>query len=203
MLDERFVILAGIINISGILLYVYDTIKGHSKPNRVTWFLWSLVPFIAFSAQIKQGVGLTSVLTFTSGFGPFLVLVTSLLNKNAYWELKRFDLVCGAIAIIGVILWLVTKNPNLAIIFSITADGFAALPTLVKSFKFPETESMVTYLLASFGALLTLFTIDTWKLEFFAFPLYIFILCLTITIFIKFKVGSRFKSQFNIKQRKI
>jgi hypothetical protein len=199
MLDERFVILAGIINISGILLYVYDTIKGHSKPNRVTWFLWSLVPFIAFSAQIKQGVGLTSVLTFTSGFGPFLVLVTSLLNKNAYWELKRFDLVCGAIAIIGVILWLVTKNPNLAIIFSITADGFAALPTLVKSFKFPETESMVTYLLASFGALLTLFTIDTWKLEFFAFPLYIFILCLTITIFIKFKVGARIGFRDNSK----
>jgi len=192
MLDERFVIIAGIINISGILLYVYDTIKGHSKPNRVTWFLWSLAPFIAFSAQIKQGVGLTSILTFTSGFGPFMVLVASLLNKNAYWELKRFDLVCGAIAVLGVILWLVTKNPNLAIIFSITADGFAALPTLVKSFKFPETESMVTYLLASFGALLTLFTIDTWKLEFFAFPLYIFILCLTITIFIKFKVGARF-----------
>lgn len=201
MLDERFVIIAGIINISGILLYVYDTIKGHSKPNRVTWFLWSLVPFIAFSAQIKQGVGLTSILTFTSGFGPFLVLVTSLLNKNAYWELKRFDIVCGAIAIIGVILWLVTKNPNLAIIFSITADGFAALPTLVKSFKFPETESMVTYLLASFGALLTLFTIDTWKLEFFAFPLYIFVLCLTITIFIKFKVGSRFGFQKNSEKK--
>ena len=199
MLDERFVIIAGIINISGILLYVYDTIKGHSKPNRVTWFLWSLVPFIAFSAQIKQGVGLTSILTFTSGFGPFMVLVASLLNKNAYWELKRFDLVCGAIAIIGVILWLITKNPNLAIIFSITADGFAALPTLVKSFKFPGTESMVTYLLASFGALLTLFTIDTWKLEFFAFPLYIFVLCLTITIFIKFKVGSRFGFQDNSK----
>lgn len=195
MLDERFVIIAGIINISGILLYAFDTIKGHSKPNRVTWFLWSLVPFIAFSAQIKQGVGLTSILTFTSGFGPFMVLVASLLNKNAYWELKRFDLVCGAIAIIGVILWLVTKNPNLAIIFSITADGFAALPTLVKSFKFPETESMITYLLASFGALLTLFTIDTWKLEFFAFPLYIFVLCLTITIFIKFKVGARFGFQ--------
>ena len=195
MLDERFVIIAGIINISGILLYVFDTIKGHSKPNRVTLFLWSLVPFIAFSAQIKQGVGLTSILTFTSGFGPFMVLVASLLNKNAYWELKRFDLVCGAIAIIGVILWLVTKNPNLAIIFSITADGFAALPTLVKSFKFPETESMITYLLASFGALLTLFTIDTWKLEFFAFPLYIFVLCLTITIFIKFKVGARFGFQ--------
>ena len=193
MLDERFVIIAGVLNISGILLYVYDTVKGKSKPNRVTWFLWSLVPFIAFSAQIKQGVGLTSILTFTSGFGPFLVLVASLLNKKAYWDLKRFDLICGAIAIIGVVLWLITKNPNLAIIFSIAADGFAALPTVVKSFKFPETESMVTYLLASFGALLTLLTIDTWELEFFAFPLYIFILCLTITIFIKFKVGARFK----------
>ena len=102
MLDERFVIIAGIINISGILLYVYDTIKGHSKPNRVTWFLWSLVPFIAFSAQIKQDVGLTSILTFTSGFGPFLVLVSSFLNKKAFWDLKRFDLVCGGIAILDV-----------------------------------------------------------------------------------------------------
>jgi hypothetical protein len=57
MLDEKFVILGIIVGFIGSLSYLIDTIKGKTKPNRVTWFLWALAPLIAFTAEIKQGVG--------------------------------------------------------------------------------------------------------------------------------------------------
>lgn len=192
MIDERFAILGALLSFGGVVVYLVETIRGTSRPNRVTWFLWSLVPFIAFFAQIKEGVGYSSLLTFVSGFGPFLVFLASFINKKSYWEIGRFDIVCGAIAIVGVILWLVTSNPNLAILFSIIADGAAASPTVVKSFKFPETESYFAFLGGAVGAVLTLLTVSEWSFPNFAFPLYIFSLCTLLTVLIKFEIGKRF-----------
>jgi hypothetical protein len=192
MIDERFAILGALISFLGIVVYIIDTAKGTTKPNRVTWFLWSLVPFIGFVAQIKEGVGLGSALTFVSGFGPFLVLIASLLNKKSYWDLKKFDLVCGGIALIGVVLWYLTQDANWAILFSITADGFAAMPTVLKSFKNPETESYLAYLGGLLGALLTLFTIKEWEFANYSFPLYILFICTTLTILIRFRIGPKY-----------
>lgn len=193
MLDERFAILAALFSFSGVVWYIIETFRGNTKPNRVTWFLWSLVPFIAFYAQIKQDVGISSLLTFVSGFGPFLVLLASFINKDAYWDLRRFDIVCGIIALFGVVLWIITDNANLAILLSITADGFAAMPTLVKSLKFPETESANAFLGGMFGGAITLLTISQWQFQNFAFPLYILIICTLLFVTIKFKLGKIYK----------
>lgn len=192
MIDERFAILGALLSFGGVVVYLIETLRGTSRPNRVTWFLWSLVPFIAFFAQIKQDVGYSSLLTFVSGFGPLLVFLASFINKKSFWEISRFDMVCGAIAIVGVVLWLVTRNPNLAILFSILADGAAASPTIVKSFKFPETESYLAFFGGGVGAILTLLTITQWQFENYAFPLYILFICSLLTVLIKFEIGKRY-----------
>lgn len=57
MINENFVILGAIIGFIGGLSYLVSTIKGKTRPNRATWFLWALASLIAFSAEIKQGVG--------------------------------------------------------------------------------------------------------------------------------------------------
>ena len=53
MIDERFVIIGAFLSMIGQLTYAIDTVKGKIKPNRVTWFLWALIPLIAFVAEIK------------------------------------------------------------------------------------------------------------------------------------------------------
>lgn len=105
MIDENFVIVAGIIASLGSLIYLFDTIKGKAKPNRVTFFFWTLGPLVAFSAQLKEGVGIQSLLTFIAGFFPLTILIASFINKKSYWKIGRFDLLCGFLALIGLILW--------------------------------------------------------------------------------------------------
>jgi len=51
-----------------------------------------------------------------------------------------FDLICGILSLVGLVLWMITKVGNVAIFFSIVADGLAAVPTLVKAYKYPDTE---------------------------------------------------------------
>ncbi|MFH1536115.1 MAG: hypothetical protein ABIC96_03555, partial [Patescibacteria group bacterium] len=134
MLNENFVILGAVIAGLGSIKYLIETIQGRVKPNRVTFFLWALAPLIAFSAEIKQGVGIQSLMTFWVGFSPLVIFIASFLNKKSEWKLGTFDYLCGSLSLIGLLLWLMTGVGNVAIIFAIVADGLAALPTIRKTY---------------------------------------------------------------------
>ena len=189
MLNENFVIVGVVIGFLGGLSYLIDTIKGRVKPNRVSYLLWALAPLIAFVAQLKEGVGIQSLLTFSVGFVPLSIFIASFFNKKSEWKLTRFDLVCGALSVVGLILWLITRIGIVAIIFSIVADALAGIPTVVKSYRFPETESAWPYFAASISAMFTLLTINQWSFAEYGFSLYILVLTLTISSLVQFKLG--------------
>lgn len=189
MLDSRFVILAGIINFFGDLTYLIATIRGKVKPNKVTWGLWALAPFVAFTAEIQQGVGLVSLLTFSVSFVPIMIFIATFFNKKSFWKLTKFDFICAVFSVLGLILWYITKIGNLAILFSILADCFAGIPTVIKSWKSPETEDYKFALFAVIAAIITLLTIKTWTFAYYGYPLYLIVICGILFILIKFRLG--------------
>lgn len=193
MLNQNFVIIGTLIGAAGAFAYLWDTFKGRVKPNKVSFLLWAIAPMIAFAAQIKQGVGLESLMTFGAGFLPFLTFLASFTNKDAEWKLTRFDLACGVLSVVGLMAWLITKVGNVAILFSIVADGLAALPTLIKAYKYPETEIAWPWLATCIGVTLTLLTLRKWTFANSGFIINIFIVDLIIFIFVQFKLGSRVK----------
>ena len=196
MINQNFVILGAIIAAAGSLSYLVDTLKGKVKPNRVSFLLWSLAPLIAFFAEVKQGVGIQALMTFIVGFLPLTIFIASFVNKKAVWNLTGFDLMCGALSIIGLVLWFITKSGNIAIIFSILADGLAAMPTIVKSFNYPETESAWPYFASTISAILTLLTVKVWNLANIGFPLYIVLITLVIFSLVHFKLGKQIRLMF-------
>lgn len=191
MLHINFTYLGLLIISIGGFVYLFKTLKGEVKPNKVTWFLWSLAPLIAFAAQLKQGVGIQAWLTFVVGFQPLLIFIASFVNKKSYWKITKLDLIFGFLSIIGLVLWQITGVGNIAILFSIIADGMAALPTIIKSYKFPESETSFAYFTSALGSFIILLTINIWNFETFSFSLYIFIVNLILTTLIYFKLGQR------------
>jgi hypothetical protein len=194
MLNENFVYIGVALSFLGALSYLIDTLKGKVQPNKVSWFIWALAPLIAFWATVQQGVGVQSLLTFIVGFNPLLVFLASFVNKNAYWRITKLDLTCGVLAIGGLVLWKMTDIPDLAIFFGILADAIAAIPTVIKSFKEPETENSNLFLGSGIAALITLLTIKTWDFEQFAFPAHIFGVDALLFVLIKFRVGKKWRS---------
>jgi hypothetical protein len=197
MINEKFIIVGSILGLVGGLSYLIDVLKGKVQPNRVTWFLWTAAPLLAFSAEIHKGVGLQSLMTFSAGLNPLLVFIASFFNRKAYWKLKKSDYVFGGLALTGLILWKITGEGNLAIAFSILADGMAAIPTVVKSWKYPNTESGLIYGLSSVNALITLLTVKNWNFETYGFPIYFLSICATLFILVKFKLGRVIKPNEN------
>jgi hypothetical protein len=193
MISEKFIILGIIIQLWGCLVYAKDTFTGKTKPNRVTWFLWFLAPTIAFAAELSKDVNpLIAAMTLSVGLGPLLVLVASFANKKSYWQLRWTDYLCGSLSLLGLLLWLIYREGNIAIILNIAADALAAAPTLVKSFKHPETESEEAYTVAIVNAGITLLVIKQWDVAHYGFPIYIFLINIAFVLFIRYKLGRRF-----------
>ncbi len=185
MINSYFVILAAFINVVGGQTYFIDTLKGRVKPNKVTWLLWAIAPFIVFAAEIKQGVGIQSLMTFMVGFNPLIIFLASFVNKKSHWQITRFDVICGMLSVCGLLLWFLTKTANIAILFSIAADLLAGIPTVVKSYRNPETEDYRIFLFGAISAAITLLTIQNWNIANYAFPLYIFLFCVPMVVLIK------------------
>lgn len=192
MINENFVYLGLLIIFLGEVSYLIKTIRGKVQPNRTTWFLWTLAPLIVFVAQIKQGVGLQAFLAFITGFVPLLTLLATFYNKKAYWKTTRLDLLYGFLSIFGLFLWLITGVGNLAIILNIFADLMGSIPTVLKSFKKPESESAFAYGIIGAGSLITVLTIHEWNFQTYGFPIYIFLICSLLFVLIQFKIGKRF-----------
>jgi len=198
MLDERYVIVGVLLSIYGSLSYLIDTVKGKVKPNRVSWLFWAIAPLIAFSAEIEKGVGIHSLMTFIVGFNPLVIFLASFLNKKAYWKLDKLDYLYGGLALLGLILWQITGEGNLAIFFSIMADGLAAIPTVIKSYKDPGSENYKIYFYSMLNAGITILTIKVWDFAHWGFPVYIFGICSLLYVLIKFKLGLKIRKESSI-----
>jgi len=176
MLPESFAIVGAIIGAVGGLYYLYDTIVGRAQPNRITWLLWGIFPLVVFVAQRAQGVTSISWTSFVAGMVPLLVVAASYFNKRAYWKSDPRDYYLMAAAIIGIILWAITDNPNLALLFSLLADILAAIPTLIKSYRHPQSESWIGYTISAVGFGIALLSVQTFDFENVTFVAYVFIL---------------------------
>lgn len=162
-------------NLIGSSAYIRATLKGSVRPNRVTYFLWSLVPFIAFAASVSDGVGWAALPTFASGFCPLLIFLASFYAREGVWKLGPLDWVCGVFSLLALFLWGVTESPFLAILFAIFGDLLAALPTLRKAWRRPETEASLTYLLGLVGPLTVPFVAQRFDFVELAFPCAVFL----------------------------
>ncbi len=196
MIDHNWIFLGAAFNLVGSITYVIATVQGKTKPNRVTWFLWALAPLIAFAAMIREGVSpLDGLMTFMVGFGPLMVFIASFVNKDSFWKISTFDIVCGVLSVLGIVAWAVTRTGAVAILFSVIADALALLPTLVKSWKEPESENHVVFMNGAISALITLLALKTYNFDHLAFPIYIFVTCIVLTALIKFKLGYKYKKK--------
>jgi hypothetical protein len=191
VLDPRFVVLGALCSIAGSARYVAHTLRGTTVPNRVTWALWAVAPLMAFTAELSKGVGLAALLTLTIAFGPAVIFAASFTKGAAPWRPSRFDITCGVLSVAGLVAWRLTGDGNAAIALGLAADAMAAVPTVTKAIRAPETESYSVFLGGSANATITLLTIHRWTFASAAWPIYIAVVGSTLALLIRFRSAAR------------
>lgn len=180
MFPEKIIFIGILINLFLSVWYVKTIIYGNTRPNLVSWFVWMLAPFVGTFLALKAGAGFSASGIFMAGFGPLLVIIVSLWNKNAYWKITKLDIICGILAILALILYILTRNLGVSILFAIISDGLAAIPTLIKSWKFPETESGSTYAGGIINNIFSLLIIKNWIFSIYSFNIYFIVINIAI-----------------------
>jgi hypothetical protein len=159
----------------GVYSYIKDVLKGQTKPNLASWFIWFFAPMIAAMIGWQNGAGISILPVFLAGFMPFLVIVFSLFNKDSYWKLQLLDYICLFLSFCALLFWFYFKEGLLATVFAILADGIAYIPTYIKSWKNPETETAWAYGAGIFANVLGLATISVFSFSTLAFSIYLII----------------------------
>ncbi|MFA6460439.1 MAG: hypothetical protein WCV73_04315 [Patescibacteria group bacterium] len=130
---KYLVLLGGTVQLIGIAYYIKETVRGNIQPNKASWLLWAIAPMITTLAALSKGVTWAVIPTFLAGLGPLLVFIASFVNHKAYWKLGKFDYLCALFSILALMLWGITSDPHIAILFAILSDTFAGIPIVVKS----------------------------------------------------------------------
>ena len=169
----EYVVLLAAASLLAAFAYIRSMFRGQTMPNRVTWFMWSVAPFIATAAALSEGADWAAVPVFMSGFSPFLIFAASFFTKKAYWKSTKFNYACGALSGLALVLWFATAEANLAIIFAILSDALAAVPTLTKARRRPQTESVWPFLVGAVAPITSFLVVATWSFSALAFPTYL------------------------------
>lgn len=184
MLPEQIVYIGVLTSLTLTFFYIRTIIYGKTRPNLISWSIWALAPLIAVFLQIKAGAGLSFLSSFMSGFGPLLVVIISLVYKRGFWKITKLDIVCGILALLALVIYIITSKLGISIIFAILSDGLAAIPTVRKSWELPESESAISYISGIISNTLALLVIKNWSFSIYSFSVYL----ITMNIIIIFSI---------------
>lgn len=169
MLPEKIIYLAVCLSLIGFFYYLKDMLRGNTKPNLVSWFIWMLTPFIGVFFQIKAGASFSVLPIFLGGLLSLAVICISLFNKTGYWKINTFDIICGIFSVLSLILYVFTHDLAVSILFIIIADSVAYFPTIIKSWNFPETETGFLYVTGIASNIIGLLIIKNWIFSIYSF----------------------------------
>jgi hypothetical protein len=173
------------VGLLGYIPYYRDTLRGTTKPHPFTWLGFGCLNAISFFAQISRGGGAGAWTTAVSAVCIFGVFALA-LNKGEK-DITTFDWICFGGTVLSILLWVITKEPLVAVIIVTIADILAFAPTFRKGYLRPDEETAIHYALSTLKYLLSLFALTAFNLTTFLFPLSVAIVnfCFVLLLLIR------------------
>lgn len=162
--------------------YVIDIFRNKTKPHIFTWVVWAIITVLAFLGQWNKGGGAGSWTTGVTGILTIFVALIS-LNKGSK-DITRSDVAMFVGSLIGIIPWVLTKDPTLSIIILTIINVLAFAPTIRKTAKNPGSETFISYVLHAVRHFLSIFALANYNLATYLYPASLAIMNLVIVLVI-------------------
>lgn len=149
--------------------YIFDIIRGKTKPHLYSWLIWALITGIVFIGQHAEGAGAGAWVTGITTCINFVICL--LAFKWGTSDITLSDKICLASALAILVLWMISDSMLLSIVLVTIVDVLAFVPTIRKILKAPHQETFITYPLSSIRCLLGLMAIANYSLVTCIYPL--------------------------------
>lgn len=164
----------------GALPYIAQIIWGNVRPERATWFVWSVILMLAVWSYRSSGAG--DSVWFLAGDLVVTVVIFGLSLWRGRGGWTRPDLICIGMAGVSLVLWVFSGIPLFALWGVLIADIIALLPTLIQSLNAPTSESATTYAFSSMAALCGFIAVGEWNFSLLFYPAYLFLANLVVAL---------------------
>lgn len=167
-MKELIGLVAALLSVIAVIPYIYDTLKGKTKPHLYTMIIWAIVTTLAFFGQYTAGAGPGAWTTGVTAIFTVVVLILSL--KYGTDDITTFDTALLVFALLAIIPWWFTKDPTLSVVIATFIDVCAFLPTIRKTFKDPTSETLFTWIANFLRHGLALCALTTFVLATYVYP---------------------------------
>jgi len=151
--------LAGVLAVVQVIPYIASILRGHTKPERMTYFIWFIVDSLSIGSYIAVGARTTIWVGLVYVFTGLSIFLLSL--KHGMGGYSTLDVICLLLAVAGIAVWATTSSALLALCFSTFAAKIGYLPTIKKAYFYPETENTLSWTMTAITDLLNIFALTT------------------------------------------
>lgn len=182
-----FGILSAMFTLIGASFYLRSVYKKEINPHILSWLGWAFITFIGTLAMLDSGSTWSVLFIFSNFLSCISIALCSIYRKVGMWSTSTYDYIFFVLGILGMILWQIFDMPILAIVFCVLADLFFAIPTVIKTFKNPNSEKATSWIPYCIAGVFGLLSIQKFLATEVLYPSYIFILNALVLIIILFK----------------
>lgn len=171
---------AGLFSLAAFVPYILSILRGRTRPNRATWWIWTVVGSLLAVSYYASGARHTLWVAVSYVLGPLITAILSL--RFGVGGSTRFDRGCLLGAGMGALLWWAFSSPLIALLINLGIDLLGALPTISKAHSDPGGEDTLAWGLFLLGNTLNLFAIEQWRFSIVVYPVYMFLLSALILL---------------------
>lgn len=163
-----------LLNIIGYIPYIRDIFRKIVKPHPYTWAIWTILTSIAAINQVLNAGGYSSLFFISTALLVLLVFILSL--RFGIGGASKIDRLCLLLAAILFVYWVTSKDTHISTVFAVIIDGIGAIPTVIKVYHHPESETYIQWTFAGIAGLLTMLAVPRLDWILLIYPVYVFLM---------------------------
>ena len=154
-------------------VYFKGIFKNWIKPHVFSWLIWGVFITIAFASQVEKGGGAG---TWNTGITALMCFVIAgLAYPRGRRDFSIYDWISLVGAFAALLLWILVKEPTGAVIILCVINVCATIPTLRKSYGYPQEESAITFTLNGLKFVIAIMALQSYSLATWLFPAVVFV----------------------------
>lgn len=123
--------------------YIRSILSGRTKPHQMTWLVFSIMNGIILISQYLKGARASVLITLV--FFIFTIIDFLLSLRYGLRNTSRWDNLLLTLSLLTIVVWILTKNPSVAIWLTVAIDIFATSMMILKIKSRPNSEAVLPW----------------------------------------------------------
>lgn len=148
--------------------YYVGIFRKKVKPHPYTYLVWVITILITSVSSFLHGGGASSWNLIATTFLVSGVFILSF--RYGTGDVTRFDFVCLVLSVLAVVLWVMSDDPVMAVVFATIVETISFLPTIRKTWWAPDTESALSWFVNVFKHALSVAAVSQFSVTTVLYP---------------------------------